>query len=204
MTPSNRQTPTSPLLPTLTASLVAATLVVAATPANAERGDIYAGAYYSLADVEVRSSGAFDQIIDGDENALSYEVGYRFHPNVGIEVGYHDLSKVDGSILPCAQGVSCGEIATKGKFTGLTLAVAPRFEVVGRVGIFAKAGLVTWGGEIEDAADNLDVAIEDLDRGDTILGFGVDVKIITGLSGVAKWESMGDIELVSVGVRLTF
>ena len=180
------------------------TAALAATPAAAQRGDVYVSAYFSLADVEVRSSGAFDQIIDGDENALSYEIGYRFHPNVGIEAGYHDLSEVDGSILPCAEGVPCSEIAIRGKFTGLTLAVAPRFEVGGRVGIFARAGLVTWGADIEDAADNLDVAADDLDRGDTIFGFGVDVRIINALSGVAKWESMGDIELVSVGLRLTF
>ena len=182
--------------------LLAATL--AATPAAAERGDIYVSTYFSLADVEVRSSGAFDQVIDGDENAMSYEIGYRFHQNVGIEAGYHDLSKVDGSILPCAEGVPCSEIAVAGKFTGLTLAVAPRFEVGGRVGIFARVGLVTWNADIEDAADDLDVVVDDLDRGDTILGFGVDVRIISGFSGVAKWESMGDIELVSVGLRLTF
>lgn len=183
-------------------ALLAAAL--AATPAAAERGDFYVGAYFSLADVEVRSSGAFDQIIDGDENALSYEVGYRFHPNVGIEAGYHDLSKVDGSILPCAEGVPCAEIPIKSKFTGLTLAVAPRFEVGGRVGVFAKAGLVAWGASIEDAADNLDVVVDDLERGDTMFGFGVDVRIVNGVSGIAKWESMGDIELVSVGLRLTF
>lgn len=201
MTRPRTRTPRFLLMATSIALLVAA---LAATPVAAERGDFYVGAYFSLADVEVRSSGAFDQIIDGDENALSYEIGYRFHPNVGIEAGYHDLSKVDGSILPCAEGVPCSEIAIKGKFTGLTLAVAPRFEVGGRVGIFAKAGLVSWGADIEHAADNLDVGVDDLDRGDTIFGFGVDVRIINGLSGVAKWESMGDIELVSVGLRLTF
>ena len=201
MTRSRTWTPRFLPLATPIALLMA---TLAATPAVAERGDFYVGAYFGLADVEVRSSGAFDQIIDGDENALSYEFGYRFHRNVGIEAGYHDLSKVDGSILPCAEGVPCSEIAIRGKFTGLTLAVSPRFEVGGRVGIFARAGLVTWGADIEDAADNLDVAAADLDRGDTIFGFGVDVRIINALSGVAKWESMGDIELVSVGLRLTF
>lgn len=197
-----RPTRTLPFLPAAAPIVLAAAL--AATPATAERGDIYVGAYFGLADVEVRSGGAFDQILDGDENALSYEIGYRFHPNVGIEVGYHDLSKVDGSILPCAEGVPCAEIAIRGKFTGLTLAVVPSFEIAGRVGVFAKAGLVTWGGELEDAADNIDVVVDDLDRGDTVFGFGVDVRIIGGLSGLAKWESMGDIELVSVGVRMTF
>ncbi len=191
-----------PLLTAMPLALLAA--VLAATPASAERGDFYVGAYFGLADVEVRSSAAFDQIIDDDGNALSYEFGYRFHPNVGIEAGYHDLSKVDGSILPCAEGVPCSKVAIKGKFAGLTLAVAPRFEVGGRVGVFAKAGLVTWGASIDDAADNLDLALDDLERGNTIFGFGVDVRIINGLSGVAKWESMGDIELVSVGIRLTF
>ena len=201
MTRSRTWTPRSLLTATLLALLAA---ILAATPASAERGDFYVGAYFGLADIEVRSGGAFDQIIDGDENAVSYEFGYRFHPNVGIVAGYHDLSKADGSILPCAEGVPCSEIAIKGKFTGLTLAVAPRFEVAGRVGIFAKAGLVTWGATIEDAADNLDVIVDDLERGDTLFGFGVDVRIINGLSGVAKWESLGDIELVSVGIRLTF
>ncbi len=201
MTRPRTWTPRFLLVATPIALLAAA---LAASPAAAQRGDIYVGAYYGLADVEVRSSDAFDQVIDGDENALSYEVGYRFHRNVGVEAGYHDLSKVDGSILPCAEGVPCSEVAIRGKFAGLTLAVVPRFEVAGRVGIFAKAGLVTWDTNIDDPGDALDVAVDDLDRGDTIFGFGVDVRIITGLSGVAKWESMGDIELVSVGLRLTF
>lgn len=200
---TRRRTSTPRLLPAAT-PIVLLAAAFAAAPAAAERGDVYVGAYFSLADVEVRSSGAVDQIIDGDENALSFEVGYRFHPNLGIEAGYHDLSKVDGSILPCAQGASCSEVPVEGKFTGVTLALAPRFEIGGRVGVFAKVGLVTWGVSIDDAADDLDVVAEDLERGDTLFGFGVDVRIVSGVSGVAKWESMGDIELVSAGVRLTF
>lgn len=201
MTRPRTWTPRFLLVATPIALLAAA---LTATPAAAERGEIYIGAYFGRANVEVRSTGAFEQIIDGDENALNYEIGYRFHPNVGVEASYHDLSKVDGSILPCARGVACSEIGISGKFTGISLALVPRFEIVGRVGLFVKVGLVTWGADVEDAADNIDVAIEDLDRGDSILGFGVDAKIIGGLSGVAKWESLGDIEIVSVGVRLTF
>lgn len=199
---TTKRRPTVLRLPFLAVPAALATLFLAA-PTLAQRGDFYVGANFGIAGVEIRSTGAFDQIIDGDENALSYEIGYRFSRNVGIEAAFHDLSKVDGSILPCAEGVACSEIGITSKFTAISLALVPRYQIVGRVALFAKVGLVSWEGNIEDAADNLE--LQGLDRGDTILGVGADVKLIAGLTAVAKWESLGgDIEIFSAGIRLTF
>ncbi len=175
-----------------------------ADPSRAQRGDFYIGGHLGIADVKVRSGGAFDQIVDGDENVLSYEMGYDFSPHIGIEAAYHDLSKVDGAILPCAQDVRCSEIETTTKFTALTLALTPRYPVTGRVSVFAKIGLVAWEGDVENAVENLDVDLDDLDQGDTLIGVGVQVGLISRLDAVTQWQSFGDIEIVSAGLRLTF
>lgn len=196
--------PTVHRLPRLALSAAALFAVLLAAPSLGQRGDVYIGANFGTAGVETRSTGAFDQIIDGDENSLSYDIGYRFSRHVGIEASYHDLSEVDGSILPCAEGVPCSEIGITSKFSAVSLALVPRYQLVGRVGLFAKIGLVSWEGNVEDAAEDLDVALQDIDQGDTLFAVGADIKLIVGLSAVAKWESLGDIEVFSAGVRLTF
>ncbi len=200
---NDRQIPPAirPLLPILSAAALSLLSIAAA---EAQRGDFYIGANYGIADVEVRSSGAYDQIVDGEENALSYEIGYRFNPNIGLEAGYHDLSKVDGTILPCAEDSSCSKKDTKTDFTALTLALVPSYQITGRVLLFAKVGLVSWEGDIDGADADLDIALDDLDSGDTLLGVGVQVSLIAGLDVVTQWQSFSDIEILSAGLRLTF
>ena len=176
-----------------------------AAPAAAADREIYVGFHLGWAGVTINRSDAFDQVLDGDENSLSYDIGYKFNDYLAVEVGYYDLSKVDGAIRPCAEGVSCSDIAIRGKITAYSAAIVPHYDLTGRIRVFAKLGLVSWAANVEDAAEDLEVTLVDVDDEDLIYGVGVEVQILGRLRAVGRLESIaGDIETVSVGIRMVF
>ena len=184
-------------------ALLLATL--AATPAAAADREIYVGFHLGLAGIDIDRTDAFDQILDGDENSLSYDIGYKFNDFLAVEVGYYDLSKVDGAIRPCAEGVSCSDIAIQGKITAYSAAIVPHYDITGRIRVFAKLGIVSWAANVEDAADDLEVTLVDVDDEDLIYGVGVEVQILGRFRAVGRIESIaGDIETVSAGIRMVF
>ena len=191
-------------LPALAFSALALVTLLAASPATAER-ELYVGFHLGRSDVEVNVDDAFDQVLDGDGNSRVYEIGYRLSENFAVEAGYHDLSEVDGAIRPCAEGVACPDIPIRGKINVLSVAIVPRYAITGRISIFAKVGIVSWGADLEDALDDFDVALEDLDEEDLVYGVGAEFQLLGRLSLVGRFESIGgDIETVSVGARIGF
>ena len=184
-------------------ALLLATL--AATPAAAADREIYVGLHLGLAGIDINRGDAFDQVLDGDENSLSYDIGYKFNDFLAVEVGYYDLSKVDGAIRPCAEGVSCSDIAIHGKITAYSAAIVPHYDITGRIRVFAKLGIVSWAANVEDANDELEVTLVDVDEQDLIYGVGVEVQILGRFRAVGRIESIaGDIETVSAGIRMVF
>ena len=184
-------------------ALLLATLV--STPAAAADREIYVGFHLGLAGVDINRGDAFDQVLDGDENSLSYDIGYKFNDFLAVEVGYYDLSKVDGAIRPCAEGVSCSDIAIKGKITAYSAAIVPHYDITGRIRVFAKFGIVSWAANVEDAAEDLEITLVDVDDEDLIYGVGVEVQILGRFRAVGRIESIaGDIETVSAGIRMVF
>ena len=191
------------LLPAAPAAMLLAGALAA--PAAAFERELYVGVHLGLAGIDVNRSDAFDQVLDGDENSVSYDLGYKFNEFLAVEVGYHDLSRVDGVIRPCEEGVMCSDIAIQGKITAYSAAIVPHYDLTGRIRVFAKVGLVSWNANVEDAAEDLEVTLVDLDDEDLIYGVGVAVKILGRFSAVGRFESLGgDIETVSAGVRLGF
>ena len=201
----NRRCPRMPryLLPATTAAVLLATLLAA--PLSADDRELYVGLHLGLSGVDVDTSDAFDQVLDGDENSQSYEIGYKFSRYFAVEAGYYDLSEVDGAIRPCAEGVSCSDIPIRGKITAVAAAIVPHYDITGRVRVFAKLGIVSWGADVEDASEDLDVVLADVDEEDVIYGVGAEVQILGRLRAVGRWESIaGDIETISAGIRLAF
>ena len=191
-------------LPALAFSALALVTLLTASPATAER-ELYVGFHLGRSDVEVNVDDAFDQVLDGDGNSRVYEIGYKLSENFAVEAGYHDLSEVDGAIRPCAEGVACPDIPIRGKINVLSVAVVPQYAITGRISIFAKVGIVSWGADLEDALDDFDVALEDLDEEDLIYGIGAELQLLGRLSLVGRFESIGgDIETLSVGARIGF
>ena len=191
-------------LPAAAPGALALVLLLTASPAAAER-EFYVGFQVGRTDVEVNVDDALDQVLDGDGNSRVYEVGFKFSDNFAVEAGYHDLSKVDGAVQPCAEGVPCSDIPIRGKINVLSLAIVPQYAVTSRISIFAKVGIVSWGADLEDALDDFDVALDDLDEEDLVYGVGAEFQLLGRLSLVGRFESIGgDIETVSIGARIGF
>lgn len=191
-------------LPAAAPGALALVMLLTAFPAAAER-EFYLGFHLGRTDVEVNADDALDQILDGDGNSRAYEVGFRFNDNFAVEAAYHDLSKVDGAVRPCAEGVPCSDIPIRGKINVLSVAIVPQYAITGRISIFAKVGIVSWGADVEDALDDFDVTLDDLDEEDLVYGVGAEFQLLGRLSLVGRFESIGgDIETVSVGARVGF
>lgn len=191
-------------LPAAATGAIALVTLLTAAPATAER-ELYVGFHLGRSDVEVNADDALDQILDGDGNSRAYEIGFKFNDNFAVEAAWHDLSEVDGAVRPCAEGVPCSDIPIRGKISVLSLAIVPRYAITGRVSIFAKVGLVSWGADLEDALDDFDVTLDDLDEEDLVYGVGAEFQLLGRLSLVGRFESIGgDIETVSVGARVGF
>lgn len=194
-------------MPRLLLSAPAAALLASAlaTPAEASERELYVGFHMGHAGVDVKVEDAFDQVLDGDANSRNYEAGFKFSRYFAVEASYYDFSKVDGTIRPCAEGVPCTDLQVRGKINALSVAIVPQYEVTGRISVFAKAGLVAWGADIEDAAEELELTLEDIDEDDLIYGVGVEIQLLGRLKAVGRIESIGgDIEIFSAGVRLGF
>ncbi|MXX76008.1 MAG: porin family protein [Holophagales bacterium] len=191
-------------LSTAAPGALALVMLLTASPAAAER-ELYFGFHLGRTDVEVNADDALDQILDGDGNSRAYEIGFRFNDNFAVEAGYHDLSEVDGAVRPCAEGVPCSDIPIRGKINVLSVAIVPQYAITGRISVFAKVGIVSWGADLEDALDDFDVTLDDLDEEDLVYGVGAEFQLLGRLSLVGRFESIGgDIETVSVGARIGF
>ena len=196
----------SPLLRSLLAAtpVALALAILAPAPAAAER-EFYVGFHLGLAGIDVNRSDAFNHVLDGDENSLSYDIGYKWNDYLAVELGYYDLSEVDGAIRPCAEGVACSDIAIQGKITAWSAAIVPHYDITGRIRVFAKLGVVSWTANVEDAAEDVEVTLVDVDDEDVVYGVGVDVQILGRFRAVGRIESIaGDIETVSAGIRMVF
>ena len=191
-------------LPAAAPGALALVMLLTATPAAAER-EFYVGFHLGRSDVAVNAGDAFDQVLDGDGNSRTYEAGFKFSDYFAVEAAYHDLSEVDGAIRPCAEGVVCSDIPVRGKINVLSLAIVPQYAITSRISVFAKVGIVSWGADLEDALDDFDVALEDLDEEDLVYGVGAEFQLLGRLSLVGRFESIaGDIETISVGARIGF
>ncbi len=201
---TRRRSPMPRFLPVATPiALLLATF--AATPAAAADREFYVGFHLGLAGIDIDRRDAFDQVLDGDENSLSYDIGYKLNDFLAVELGYYDLSKVDGAIRPCAEGVPCSDIAIQGKITAYSAAIVPHYDITGRIRVFAKLGIVSWAANVEDATEDLEVTLVDVDDEDLIYGVGVAVQILGRFRAVGRIESIaGDIETVSAGIRMVF
>ncbi len=186
------------------AGAVALVTLLTASPATAER-ELYVGFHFGWSDVDVTADDAFDQVLDGDGNSRVVEVGFKFSDYFAVEAAWHDLSEVDGLVRPCAEGVACADIPISGEINVLSVAIVPQYAITSRISVFAKVGLVSWGADLEDAADDLDVALDDPDEEDLVYGVGVEFQFLGRLSLVGRFESIGgDIETLSVGARVGF
>ena len=186
-------------------ALVVLAAVLLAVPALAQ--DYDRGFYFSVkfgsTDVDAELDDTFDQVIDGDEDSTTYEVGFKFNRFFGVQAGYHDFSKyLSMSTCPACTALT---VPVEAETTAYSLAIVPQLDLFWRLSVFGKAGVVFTETELDSVIGDTREFIDDFSDEDIIYGVGARFRLISNLSVFAEWESIAeDLETVSVGATLQF
>ena len=168
----------------------------------------YLGARGGSADVEASLGDNFQQVLDGDEDSIAFDLGFRFGSWLALELSYHDLGDVPGFGSPCPGSAdTCVEIVVPvtGETTAISLALVPILPLTERISVFGKAGLASWETDVSNAFDDISGKIDDYGDEDVIYGAGVHVRLLKSLGLTGEWERIAsEIEVISFGVRLSF
>lgn len=168
-----------------------------------DRG-LYVAAKLGSTDVEADLGDTFDQVIDGDEDSTTFEIGFKFNRFWAVQAGYHDFGNFDTSLLGCE---ACGDggLVLDADTRAYSLSVVPQIDLVWRVSIFAKVGLAIWETEIDAITDDTSQFVDDFTDEDIIYGVGARFRLLGNLSAFAEWEQIAsDIETISIGAHLQF
>ncbi len=141
--------------------------------------------------------------VDAKQSAWKLDVGYQFHPNFAIEVGYVDLGKAQWNsniTAPNADTLN-GEIHTRGTTFDL-VALAPigeRFSVYGKAGVI-RAAVDFSGGSNGGGGTMVASGSNNSTRAAYGLGMGYDItpRIGTKLEW-DRYEGLGDANLTGKG-----
>ncbi|MEM9409222.1 MAG: hypothetical protein AAGA81_24545, partial [Acidobacteriota bacterium] len=69
--------------------------------AMAEDRGLYVAAKLGSTDVEAELGDTFDQVIDGDEDSTTFEIGFKVNRFWAVQAGYHDFGNFDASVFGC-------------------------------------------------------------------------------------------------------
>ena len=185
-----------------TVLLIAALLSTPSLLAQKHSG-IFVSAKLGTTDIEVGLDESFGQVIDGDEDSKALEVGYQFHRFFAVQVGYHDFGRFDasGSCAVC-QDLTLPLVADTKAYTAT---LVPQVDLIWRLTVFGKVGLVVWETELETTLDDSTTFLEDFTNEDLIVGAGARFRLLGPLSVFAEWERIAsEIETISFGATLKY
>jgi len=182
--------------------LCAAAVVLSAGPAAAKNGFYIGGSFgqtsLSVNDLEL-DLGSFDYKAD----TTSYKIiaGYRFMGFLAVEGSYIDFGNFKDSFQGDGEPVSV-ETDLSG-FDLCAMGMLP----LGIADIFAKAGLVSWDANIQEAVGQIIDSGSDSGT-DMVFGLGVQVRF-KGLAvrGEVEYFDIADADsvyLISLGATFTF
>lgn len=179
------------------AILLAATL--AATAAHSAESGFFAEVGVGMTKVDTDIDNIPGVSVDDNDVFFSIGGGYNFNKMFALEAGYTDLGELEVSV---PQAAYTATLSADGFYFGprLTFELAPKFEVYGRLGMFA------WDAE---AKDSIGTSISD-DGTDIYFGIGAAYKISDQVSLGADWtrftvESDGDdADIDTFGAKLKF
>lgn len=199
-----------------------AALGMGATPAQAE--GFYGGLSAGISSVEIdednfndalTSAGAVVTSSETDEKDVGFKayLGYQFNPYFAVEGGYVDL----GSSEYKADFVG-GDAKVEWQSAGIFFAGVGRLPMGDKFAMFGKAGAffsnttadISASGPGGSASDDYDA-----DEVGMMLGIGAEYQMTETIALRAEWERFldvgdedetgeGDIELLSVGVTVSF
>lgn len=211
--------PQLPIGPNRWKPLLLAGLALVAAPLLAGESPWYLEAKLGEASAEATFGSRWTKRIDGSDGAASVAVGYQVDRHLGIQAGYHDLGRFDGTGSPCpdsaetcvellalcVEGFPCTEVLVplEAEVSGFSLALVPRWPVGERVSVYGKVGVIDWDTDVSGLFTT--AGTERFSDRDLLAGVGVQYTFPKGLGVLLEYE---DLELglasTSVGVSWRF
>jgi hypothetical protein len=192
----------------LPAILAGALALLAPPRAQAHDPGLYISFKLGTTDVDANFGEVFDQVVEGDDDSETIEVGYRWSRHFAIQGGYHDFGKVPGFGLPCddedAEVCLPLEVPIAAETKAYSLSIVPQLPLGKRLSVFGKLGVVALETEVRDQADFLDFA-RDVSEEDVIWGAGLRLGIFGPIQIFYEYEGIGDeFETQSFGATWQF
>ncbi len=186
--------------------LTGAALLLAGPVALAQGSErFYVGAGAGASDIDrdategLITSGA----VDGSDSGIKIYGGYRFRPNLALELAYVDLGTLTYSGDFAGMPVTGGKVKASGFNTSL-VGIHP---LNPRLDLFAKVGLVAWNAKASDVTGGVPFAAKD-DGVDLSFGVGADYYFTKKVGARLEWEHFatepGAASLVSAGIVVRF
>jgi OOP family OmpA-OmpF porin len=141
--------------------------------------------------------------VDGSDSGMKFFGGYRFGPNLALELAYVDLGTLtysgDFSGLPVTGG--------KVKMSGFNTSLVGLHPVNPRFDLFAKAGLIAWNAKASDVTGGVPFSAKD-DGVDLSFGLGANYYVTKNVGARLEWEHFatdpGASSLVSASLVMKF
>lgn len=146
--------------------------------------------------------------VDDEDVVGSLAFGARFHPNLAVEVGFHDLGDYTGTPIPCPLDTVCPLTVvavppTAWSVQGWSASVLPRWAVGERVTMFGRVGVMAWEADVE-TTQNPFYEVEGPDEEDLLLGLGVEVALSSRLELVGELAGFDRSRTLQMGLGWSF
>jgi OOP family OmpA-OmpF porin len=181
--------------------ILAVVATISCNLALAAEPGAYVSASIGQAEQKLSADG-FD--ISKNDTAFQIAGGYRYTPNVGIELGYTNLGKAEVS----AQGDS-----VSAKPQAVHLAVTGNYNLTPEFAFTGKLGLAHTRTKVAATSGSMS-ASETESENSLMVGVGMSYKVAPGVDVIAEYQDFGKIvkfdggdvkaHVVSVGVRYSF
>ena len=191
----------------LCVALTAAVALFFPARARAHDTGLYVSLKLGTTDVDASFGDAFDQVVEGDDESKTVEVGYRWSRYWAIQAGYHDFGEVPGFGTPCPEGAEACipiEVPIESESKAYSIAIVPQLPLGKRLSVFVKVGAVALETDVRGGGDLVSFA-EDFSEEDVIWGAGLRAGVVGPLQLFYEYEGIGDdFETQSFGATWQF
>jgi hypothetical protein len=191
----------------LSVALTAAVALLAPARAGAHEPGLYVSLKLGTTDVDSSIGDAFDNVIDGDDDSKTLEVGFRWSRYFAIQGGYHDFGEIPGFGSPCDEDAEVCipvEVPVESEIKAYSLSIVPQFPLGNRLSVFGKVGVVALESEVRDVDGTRDF-LEEVSEEDVMWGAGLRLGILGPIQLFYEYEGIGsDFETQSFGATWQF
>jgi len=177
---------------------------LAASQAYAQE-KFYAGAGVGSSSIdESIAAGLIDSgPVDGKSNGFKVFGGYRFNPNLAVELALVNLGKASYSGTFLGDPVTGGQV----KVSGLNASAVALYPVNPGFELFAKAGLFAWNAKASDTTGGVPFSAKD-DGASLSLGIGANYYFTKNVGARIEWEHFdldeAKASMLSAGIVVKF